>query len=146
MEYKFEKFTKVGVSFSATISIRRDGIFGFSRGAVNKFKLLDGDWAVVLHFDPTAKAIGLQFTRNVSDPGAIPLSKQNVTDPNGEKNVNVYFGGKSFLDYYGIPYTFTRSFQPVWDDDHQMAIIRLDKGIDTSKGRTEEDDTQQITE
>ena len=124
MQYSFEKFVE---SALPKVSIRKNGMFGFLGGAAKRFRLLENERVVICHYDRTAKVIGLQFTDNPDDEGAIKIGKTAVKDASGGEKVNVYFNGKPFLDFYEIPYNTARAFLSTWDEQNQMAIIDLSK-------------------
>lgn len=124
MPYSFEKFVE---SALPKVSIRKSGTFGFLGGAAKRFGLLENERAVVCHYDRTAKVIGLKFTDNPDEEGAIKIGKTALKDANNGEKVNVYFNGKPFLDFYDIPYNTARAFLTKWDEQNQMAIIDLNQ-------------------
>jgi hypothetical protein len=79
----------------------------------------------------------LQFTDNLNEEGALKISKTVTKDNNGAEKANVYFNGKSFLDFYEIPHDTTRAYLPIWDEQHQMAVLDLKQG---SEDKQENDD------
>lgn len=114
----FEKFTKAGKSFNPKISIRQRGQIGFNAGAVNRFKL-DENIYVVMYYSREQQKIAFRFTDNEKEEGAIKIV---------DKPSNYYFSGKTFLDYYEIPYEKTRSYDVEWDGEKRIAIVSLGQG------------------
>ena len=123
----FEKFTKQGRSFNPKISIRKRGQIGFNNGAINRFRLEDYDF-VVLYINKERNKIAFKFTSNPEDEGAVKIIK---------KKNNYFVSGKSFLDYYSIPYNETRPHDVEWNDEQKVAII----DIDGNPGDNEEHET-----
>lgn len=124
MRYNFEKFVE---SALPKVSIRKSGQFGFLGGAAKRFDLLERERYVVCHYDRKAKVVGLKFTDNSDEEGAIKISRTLVKDANGGEKMIVYFNGKPFLDFYEIPYGATRGFIASWDEQDQMAVIDLNQ-------------------
>jgi hypothetical protein len=111
----FEKFTKQGKSFNPKISIRMRGQIGFNAGAVNRFKLEEFGY-VVMFYSKEQNKIAFKFTKNIGEEGVIKIVP---------KKGNFYYSGKTFLDYYGIPYDKTRPYDVEWDEENKVAIIDL---------------------
>lgn len=124
MPFSFEKFVE---SALPKVSIRKSGTFGFLGGAAKRFGLLENERAVVCYYDRSAKVIGLQFTDNLDEEGAIKIGKTQIKDANGGEKTNLYFNGKPFLDFYEISYNPARAFLATWDEQNQMAIIDLNQ-------------------
>lgn len=116
----FEKFTKQGKSFNPKISIRKRGQIGFNAGAVNRFKLEENGF-VVMFYSKEQNKIAFNFTAESNEEGAIRIVP---------KKGNFYFSGKTFLDYYGVPYDETVSYDVEWDEQDKVAIIDLEKRDD----------------
>ena len=119
----FEKFTKQGKSFNPKISIRLRGQIGFNTGAVNRFNLMKNQY-VVMFYSKEQNKIAFRFSDNPDEDGAHKIVN---------KTSNYYFSGKIFMDYYGLPYNRTKSYDVEWDEDSKIAIIDLSKG--KSSGR-----------
>lgn len=134
MGFNFEKF--VGNSVPK-ISIRKNGSFGFLGGAAKKFNLLEGEHSVICFYDRTAKVIGLKFTDNKNEEGAIRIVK-NVLKEGGADRTMLFFKGKPFLDYHKISHDSTRAFLLTWDEEHQMAMIDLKDGNDDNQEKDDE--------
>ena len=93
-EFQFERFTDTGKSFAARVAIRQNGQLGLNEGARNQFSLQDRSHAI-LFYDRGAQVVGMRFTNNDSEEGAIPL---RVSDKNS------FIPAKQFLEKYGIEY------------------------------------------
>lgn len=94
MGFNWIPFTDTETSFAARVTIRQTGQFGFTSGAVNRFKLNDYMYAV-LYFDESQRAVGIELT-NFKKPGAIEIKKSSS---------NTYLRSKNFCDKYGIDYS-----------------------------------------
>jgi len=112
----FEKFTHTGRSFKPKISIRKRGQIGFNNGAIKRFRL-DRYEFVVLFYSKENNKVAFNFTNSAEDEGAIKLVK---------KKNNYFISGKSFLDYYNIPYGVSYAFDAEWIPEQLIAIINLD--------------------
>lgn len=110
----FEKFTKTGKSYRPRVSIRANGQFGFTAGAIEKYKLSDYQYAI-LYFDKDEKRIGIKLTNNTED-GVCKLQIRKS---------NAFLSAKAFLDYYDIEHSRTKRYDSVWDNDAEMVIINL---------------------
>lgn len=109
----FEKFVEVGKSFKPRISIRSNGQFGFTTGAINKFKLRDFKYAV-LFFDRDTQKIGIMPTNN-EEEGACRIVIRST---------NAFISARAFLDYYGIDYLKTKRYDAEWAEGEGMIIIQ----------------------
>ena len=112
----FEKFTKQGRSFRPKISIRKRGQIGFNNGSINKFNLKEKEF-VILYINKSENKLAFRFTNNAEEEGSTKLVKRNN---------NYFVSGKSFLDFYSIPYDKTISMDATWDETNQIAIIQLE--------------------
>jgi hypothetical protein len=99
--FQFERFTETGKSFTARVTLRQNGQIGFNEGARNAFDLEKFGYAV-LFFDAKRSAIGLQFTNNADEPGAIEFRKDAK---------NTYIPAIQFLERYQIPYKPSQRFE-----------------------------------
>lgn len=73
----FEKFTLVGKSFAPRVSIWSRGQIGFNNGAVSRYKL-DEFSHIVFFFDRELNKVGLRFTNDGSEEGAVKLNKRST--------------------------------------------------------------------
>lgn len=110
----FVRFEKVGSSFRPKVSLRTNGQIGFSQGAVTKFNISDFRFCQI-YFDKEMQKIGLLFTNE--DDGMV----SNVFN----KKNNCYIAAKTFLDYYDIDYSGTKSFLAFMDKETGFVIIDL---------------------
>lgn len=125
MGFNFERFDQLGTSFVPKISLRTNGTIGVSQGALHKFSLIEGDWYVVLHYDKTARVIGIQPTKNPDETSAMRLVI------NRRKSVTAHISARSFLDYFDINYrTGTTPYLAKWDDEHKIIIVDLNKPME----------------
>lgn len=115
--FNFERFTDVNKSFSARVTIRRNGQLGFNEGAKNHFAI--GEWThAVLFFDSEKRAVGLMLTNDANEAGAIKITntKQNTFVP-----------AKAFLDRYGVSYAESQRF--CLEKHQEMLVFELDKPL-----------------
>lgn len=126
MGFSFQRFTDTGGRFAPRVSIRAGGALGLSQGALRQFELEDGVWYVVLHFDKGANVIGLQPTRDSTEPGAVKLAVRRYTPKAGDESVSCSVSAKSFLDYFKIPYKHSRSYAAERDAESGFIIVKLD--------------------
>lgn len=125
MAFKFVRFDKFGSSFSAKVSIRNNGQIGITQGALKKMGITGDGHSVVLFFDTDAHVIGIKPTSNEKEPGAI---KVHVRPAGKDGSVTAHISGKSFLECYEIPYKDkTRSFEPLWNAEHEMFLVDLSR-------------------
>jgi hypothetical protein len=117
MPFNFEKFSDTESSFNARVSIRRTGQFGFNSGAANKYRLNDFPF-VVLYFDSTKRAIGLEFQME-KVPGAVELNR----NPS-----NIFIRSKNFCDRYGIDYAEASRYPLRRDDGTGFLYFELEEG------------------
>ena len=115
----FKRFTKTGRVYTPIVSIWQRGQIGFNRGAVEKFKINDFDYAI-LYFDEDEKKIGVQFTKDSTEEGACKITKGKTSS---------FLSAKPFLTYYDIPLDTTARFGVEYDSDNDMYIINLNKPI-----------------
>ena len=126
MQLKLEKFTKVGGSFSPTVSVRKDGSLGLSQGALNRFDLQAGDWYVVLYYDKNVRVIGIQPTKESATEGAIKIIKRkSISKTSGKESLTASIAGRAFFNYYDIPLDKSRSYSAKWDEEQQMILVNL---------------------
>lgn len=112
------------------VSIRKHGSFGFSQGALNRFKLVDGEWFVVLYYDKESNVIGIQPTQSGEEDGAIKLIKRKAKAPGSEKeSISSSISAKAFFEFYNIPCDEGRTFRARWDEEHKMIIVELTQEV-----------------
>lgn len=135
--YNFEKFTKTGGSFAPVISLRKQGAIGLSQGALQHFKLTEGDWYVVLYFDKSANVLGIKPTSDKTEEGAIKLVKRTATSPNGKTSISSSVAAKSFFEYYQISTDSTKTFRSSLDESSGLIIVNLNEPLRVSKEEDE---------
>jgi hypothetical protein len=113
----FEKFTETGRSFTPKVSIRANGQIGFNRGAVKRFNIAKYDY-VTVYFNKKTDQIAIQFHNDEDQEGAIKIVKREN---------NYFFSGKSFLEYQGIRYAPTKTYIAEWDDENNIAILKVNE-------------------
>ena len=119
----FEKFTLVGKSFAPRVSIWSRGQIGFNNGAVSRYKL-DEFSHIVFFFDRELNKVGLRFTNDGSEEGAVNLNKRST---------GISAGMKSFLDYHNVDYTETAQYDLEFDEEEGLYVVDLNKRKPTKK-------------
>ncbi len=120
----FEKFTSYGRGYRATCSIRSNAQIGFNRGSIHRFGLKDG--YAVLFFSSDGNIIGVKINVPETEDGATRLIIRDN---------NAFISGRSFLEYYNIPYDITRQYEARWSDEHDMLLIDLNAPIERTRVR-----------
>jgi len=123
----FVRFTQTGRSFAPKVSIWSRGQIGFNNGAVTRFELDKFDY-VVFMFDKEEQKIGLLFTTNKAEDGAVKLNKRTA---------GISVGAKSFLDYCGIDYSTTKQYELTHDKDAGEAGLYIINLADGKAGKEE---------
>jgi hypothetical protein len=128
---RFKRFTSTDKGFMPTVSIWNKGQFWFTSGAVNKFDLHKYSYVVFL-YDEKKREVGLLFTEDEKEEGAVKL---------GKRDSGIVVGGKNFLDCFNIDYSQTKQYLMRVEQEPDLFVISLDQGkISTkSKGEPEED-------
>lgn len=114
---RFKRFTSTDKGFMPTVSIWNKGQFWFTSGAVNKFKLNTYSH-VVFMYDGTTKEVGLLFTEDEKEPGAVKL---------GKRDSGMVVGGKNFLDCFEVDYSKTKQYQ-MRKEEQNLFVINLEQG------------------
>lgn len=116
-KFSFERFTDVNKSFSARVTIRRNGQLGFNEGAKNQFGI--GEWThAVLFFDNEKRAVGLMLTNDAKEAGAIKITNTKQ---------NTFIPAKAFLDRYGVSYVESQRY--CLEKHHEMLVFELDEPL-----------------
>jgi len=122
----FEIFNKMQDSFRAKVSIRSNGNIGFSKGARNKFRLIDKKFCK-LYYDRDTERIGVEFTNE---------ENANVTTRVFERQMDAFIRAKPFLNYYSIDYSSTKVYLAEKDESTGYIIIDLrDPLYESSRGK-----------
>jgi len=125
----FEKFVKVGASFSPKLTIRKGGYLGWSQGAANKFGIRgEGNYAVFF-YHKGKRLIGIKITQDSSADGAVKIQWREQSG-----GAVIQCSIRSFLDYYDIDYSETVSYVPDFDEPSGLILIRLDTPKETKYG------------
>ncbi len=112
----YEKFTQTGQRFNPKISIWEGGQIGFNQGAIKRFNLNKFRFAI-LFFDREKNRIGVKFTNDQKEEGAIPFN---------HRKTGGVISAKAFMDFFGIDYSKTRKNLDVFfDDEHGLYAINL---------------------
>ena len=111
----FEKFKHLDGSIRAKITLRENGQIGFSKGAVNRFKLYKFDYCE-LYYDRDSERIGIRFTGEKENGATAKINKRPF---------NNYISARPFLDHYGISYIKARSFIAQEDEESELIVLDL---------------------
>jgi hypothetical protein len=116
----FEKFTEPrSRGYEPMASIWSRGMIGLNQGAVNEFELEKYDY-VVLYFDRETRRIGIKFTRDGKEEGAIKLSKR-------ESGASI--SARSFMKKFKIKIGNTAKCDISYDDDNALHVIELPESV-----------------
>ena len=113
----FEKFTKSGRGYSPKAAIWSRGQIGFNRGACEKYKIGDYDYAT-LYFDSGTRRIGVKFTNDAEDSGVTKIVKSKT---------GAFISANKFLDYYEIPHPKTKKYPIKYDKEEELYVIELEE-------------------
>ena len=69
-------------------------------------------------YDKDANMIGMKFTNNDTDEGAIKITKR--------KNSGISFSSSAFLNYYGIDYNETTKYDLEYDNKNELYVFSLE--------------------
>jgi len=122
MEFKFERFSDVGESFAARVTIRQTGQFGFNAGAKNRFRIADYDYCV-LYYDSSNRAVGIQLVSEECKD-AIGIRKSDA---------NTYIPSRNFCEKYAIDYSISQRFELKQDPNSGYLYFELDKELKGKK-------------
>jgi hypothetical protein len=112
----FEKFTQTRHRFKPKLSIwGKGGQIAFNQGAIDRYNLRNYQYAI-LFFDREKNRMGIKFTNNENEEGAI---KFKIRTTGG------VIPGKAFLDYYGIDYSETKNYDVEFDKENDLYIVNL---------------------
>ncbi|HMO49583.1 MAG TPA: hypothetical protein PKE26_03325 [Kiritimatiellia bacterium] len=121
----FEKFTQTGTRQAPLVSIRRGGSLGLSQGAINRYGFDNDMTHVVLFYDKEDKLVGIKPIAGDSEEHAIKVIVRPYKAAKGKESKTAFFSAKSFLDFYAIPYSETKSYDAKWDEQNAMIVIDL---------------------
>jgi hypothetical protein len=114
----FQKFTKTGTrGYTPKVSIWQRGQIGFNQGAARKLNLGEYEFAI-LFYDSDTRRIGVNFTNDGNEEGAIKLS----TRSSGGASLSA----RAFLDFYGIDHSDTKKYDISFDEENKLYVIQLE--------------------
>jgi len=119
---KFERFTDVHRRLSASLTIRQNGQLMLNEDARSEYGLHLYQY-VILFFDRVQRAIGIRFTNDKTEDGALHLLSGSH---------NSYVNARSFFEKYHIDYSEARKFDLEPMGDLLVAFLR-DREIFESK-------------
>lgn len=111
----FEKFTQTTSRFNSKISFWKGGQIGFSQGAVKRLDLKLFSHAV-LFFDKENYLVGIKFTTDATENGAIKISARGK---------GAFVPAKAFMDFYEITYPRDTRYDINYDEETDLFIIDL---------------------
>jgi hypothetical protein len=115
----FERFVKPGRIYTPSVSIWSRGQISFNQGCAIKYNLGNYKYAV-LFYDQESRRIGIKFTNNEAENGAIAMNKGRT---------GFTLSGNAFLGYYDIPHETTRKYTVQYDDAEEIYIIDLNNPL-----------------
>lgn len=126
MTFNFERFEYAGGSFMPKVSVRNNGSIGLSQGAVRRFGITQANRYVSLYYDRGKRVVGIRLVPE-DTPGAVKLIQRSINAKDGKTSVNAFISAKSFLDYYQIDYSATRSYTAKKLDAEDLIIFDLNE-------------------
>jgi hypothetical protein len=145
---EFERFTKVGGSFAAKMTIRKGGHLGWSQGAAKKFGVDGEGYYAVFYYHKGKQLMGIKITRNPEEEGAVKIQWRKQAG-----GAVIQCSIRSFLDYYEIDYSETRSYVPELDEPTGLILLRLDnpkesktKQIESTAGNEPDEEKDETTD
>jgi hypothetical protein len=128
---RFKRFTSTDKGFMPTVSIWNKGQFWFTSGAVNKFDLHKYSYVIFL-YDEKKREVGLLFTEDEKEDGAVKL---------GKRDSGIVVGGKNFLDCFEIDYSKTKQYLMRVEEEPSLFVINLEQGkvSERESGETEKE-------
>ena len=110
-----EFFRKDGKGFAPKASVRKQGQIGLNQGAVDRFKIKDGQY-VLLGYDKDRKMVAIRLIQE-REKGA----KKIIV-----KGTNGSISAKGFFDYFAIPYKKTDSYDLTKDTENNLLTFFLE--------------------
>lgn len=112
----FELYTKKGGrSSSPKVSIAKAGYIGINSACMDMY--FKGKNFVQLYWDKEKQIIGIKPIDKEAG-GAFTLTNDGERRPGS-------IAGRSFLKYYEIDFSKSRSFDPEWNEKENMLIFKL---------------------
>lgn len=117
----FKRFVRAHRSYERAISVWSRGQASISAGAVKGYGL-DQFKAVVLFYDDENLLVGLKFTSDEGEEGAIPYKATKH---------GIVLGLKTFLDFNNITYAdMTRKYALAKDNENGLIVFDLRNPIE----------------
>lgn len=114
---KLQKHTGVGRSYVTRISLSPRGLISITNGAVQRYGLLDKEWAE-LYYDSEDRIVALKPLVAKTDD-ALKLRKRDT---------GAYVAAQSFVGCFQIVLTKTTSYDLKIDTESGLLYFELDKG------------------
>lgn len=112
----FELFTKKGGRTSSPrVTIAKAGYIGLNSACMDKY--FRGKGFVQLYWDKEKQIIGIKHVDKEIE-GAFTLTSGGERRPGS-------IAGRSFLKYYEIDFSKSRSFYPDWNEKEDMLLIKI---------------------
>ena len=134
-----EFFTDTGRGFAPKASVRKQGQIGLNRGAIQRYNIKEGMWAV-LGYDAQKQMVAIKLTEDANEAGA---NKIILRDNNAS------IAAKGFCEYFEVPGRDKTRAYPLRQDEASGYLIFFPKteesqdGSRTSKQGTPATDTEQ---
>jgi hypothetical protein len=103
---------------------------------LRRFGITDNDRFVNLYYDKANKIIGIKPVPE-GTPGSVKLTQRPINGQDGKVSMNAFISAKSFLDYYEINYSTTRSFIAKKLDSEDLIVFDLKTPEERPKHQTE---------
>lgn len=120
---KFERFTDVHRRLSASLTIRQNGQLMLNEDARSEYGLHQYQY-VILFFDRVQRAIGIRFTNDKTEDGALHLLSGSH---------NSYVNARSFFEKFQIDYSEARKFDLEPMGELLVTFLRDQDIFDTKK-------------
>ena len=119
----FERFVRTGRIYTPTASIWSRGQLGFNQGALQKYDIGKYKFSI-LFYDKDTNCIGVKFTNDESEVGAIPITMGKT---------GAIVSAKAFLDYYNIEHDQTRKYPMTYNEQEELYVIQLGQPIGSTR-------------
>jgi len=100
------------------VSIWKIGQISFNTDAMRKFNLVGAFTHAVLFFDDDTRSVGIMFTNDADEVGALKLIKR--------KTGGYAMSAKKFLNFHGIDYSESKTYPVEYDQNEKMYIFKVD--------------------
>ena len=109
-----EFFDKEGKGFAPKVSIRQHGQIGLNQGAINRYDIKDGQYALI-GYDREKRMVVIKVMDEREKGSKRILVRTTGNSRSGS------ISAKGFLDYFQIPYTKSTSF--ILEKDKQSGFL-----------------------